>query len=88
MKPALIFDMYGVLVDSMHLHVAACEMAFSEACIHISPELIYESEGSNDRGIMEKMLSYKGLSGSFESFSSYLLAVVSGSDRNAVNDIL
>ncbi|AGB49088.1 hypothetical protein Metho_0845 [Methanomethylovorans hollandica DSM 15978] len=58
MKPALIFDMDGVLVDSMHLHVAACEMAFSEACIHISPELIYEPAGSNDRGIMEKMLSY------------------------------
>jgi HAD superfamily hydrolase (TIGR01509 family) len=118
MKPALIFDMDGVLVDSMHLHVAAWEMAFSEAGIHISPESIYELEGSNDRGIVEKMLSDKGLSGSFESFSSiaarkqtlfnivdvkpfpginecleslsrnYLLAVVSGSDLNAVNAIL
>jgi beta-phosphoglucomutase len=57
MKPALIFDMGGVLVDSMHLHVSAWKMAFSEACIHISPESIYELEGSNDRDIVEKMLS-------------------------------
>ena len=118
MLKTLIFDMDGVLVDSMHLHAAAWEMAFSEAGISISPQSIYALEGSNDRGIVENILYGKGISGSFESFSSiavrkralfnvmdvkpfsginecleslssnYLLAVVSGSDRNAVNGIL
>ncbi|WP_298682727.1 HAD family phosphatase, partial [uncultured Methanomethylovorans sp.] len=118
MKPALIFDMDGVLVDSMHLHAAAWKVAFSEAGIIISPESIFRLEGANDRGIVENILYEKGISGSFEFFSSivvrkqahfnvgdikpfpgindylellssnYLLAVVSGSDRNAVDGIL
>lgn len=118
MKPALIFDMDGVLVDSMHLHAAAWNMAFSEAGIIISPESIFRLEGANDRGIVENILYDKGIFGSFDSFSSiavrkqalfnvmdvkpfpgineclelfssnYLLAVVSGSDRNAVDGIL
>lgn len=118
MKRALIFDMDGVLVDSMHLHAAAWKMAFSEAGIIISPESIFRLEGANDRGIVESILYEEGISGSFDSFSSiavrkralfnimgvkqfsginecleslssnYLLAVVSGSDRNAVYDIL
>lgn len=118
MKPALIFDMDGVLVDSMHLHATAWKMAFSEAGIIISPESIFRLEGANDRGIVESILYEKGISGSFDSFSSiavrkralfnvmdvkpfqginyylellscnHLIAVVSGSDRNAVDGIL
>jgi len=105
-------------VDSMHLHAAAWNMAFSEAGIIISPEFIFRLEGANDRGIVENILYDKGIFGSFDSFSSiavrkqalfnvmdvkpfpgineclelfsskYLLAVVSGSDRNAVDGIL
>lgn len=105
-------------MDSMHLHAAAWNKAFSEAGIIISPESIFRLEGANDRGIVENILSDRGISGSFDSFSSiavrkqalfnvmdvkpfpgineclellsgnHLLAVVSGSDRNAVNDIL
>ncbi|WP_370575882.1 HAD family hydrolase [Methanomethylovorans sp.] len=118
MKPALIFDMDGVLVDSMHLHAAAWKAAFLESGIIISPESIFRLEGANDRGIVENILYEKGIFGSFDSFSSiavrkqalfnimdvkpfpgitdplellskdYLLAVVSGSDRNAVDGIL
>lgn len=118
MKRALIFDMDGVLVDSIHLHAAAWKMAFSEEDIAISPDSIYRLEGANDRGIVDSILHHQGISGSFDSFSSiaarkqalfditdvkpfpgitdclkllseeYLLAVVSGSDRNAVDGIL
>ena len=118
MKQALIFDMDGVLVDSMHLHAAAWKMAFLEEGIAISQDSIYRLEGANDRGIIDSILHHQGISGSFDSFSSiaarkqtffdirnvkpfpgitrclellskdYLLAVVSGSDRNVVDGIL
>ncbi|WP_321420701.1 HAD family phosphatase [uncultured Methanomethylovorans sp.] len=118
MRRALIFDMDGVLVDSMHMHAAAWKKAFLEEGIAISHDCIYRLEGANDRGIVESILHHQGIFGSFDSFSSiadrkqalfnikdvkpfpgisdclellskdYLLAVVSGSDRNAVDGIL
>jgi HAD superfamily hydrolase (TIGR01509 family) len=46
---ALIFDMDGVLVDSMPFHAAAWKKAFLDMGMEIKDEDIYEIEGSNPR---------------------------------------
>ncbi len=56
MEKALIFDMDGVLVDSMHFHAAAWRTAFGEAGIEVDIRDIFEMEGANDRGIVERVL--------------------------------
>ena len=49
MLKALIFDMDGVLVDSMPFHAAAWKKAFLEMGMEIQDEDIYAIEGSNPR---------------------------------------
>ncbi|MCQ1537158.1 HAD family phosphatase [Methanosarcina sp. KYL-1] len=49
MLKALIFDMDGVLVDSMPFHAAAWKRAFLEMGMVIQDEDIYAIEGSNPR---------------------------------------
>ena len=49
MLKALIFDMDGVLVDSMPFHAAAWKKAFLDMGMEIQDEDIYAIEGSNPR---------------------------------------
>lgn len=49
MLKALIFDMDGVLVDSMPFHAAAWKKAFIDMGMEIRDEDIYAIEGSNPR---------------------------------------
>jgi beta-phosphoglucomutase len=49
MLKALIFDMDGVLVDSMPFHAAAWKKAFFDLGMEIQDEDIYAIEGSNPR---------------------------------------
>ena len=49
---AVIFDMDGVLVDSMRYHADAWITVFAEIGIHINREDIYDIEGSNHEGII------------------------------------
>jgi len=54
---ALIFDMDGVMLDSMHLHAKAWKAAFAEEGISIDGKDIFELEGENDAGIAKNVLS-------------------------------
>ncbi|WP_407357164.1 HAD family hydrolase [Methanolobus sp. WCC5] len=54
---ALIFDMDGVLIDSMHLHAKAWKTAFFEAGINIEEREIFGLEGENDTGIVRNILN-------------------------------
>ncbi|MDI3485574.1 MAG: beta-phosphoglucomutase [Methanolobus sp.] len=53
---ALVFDMDGVLLDSMHLHAMAWKNAFMEAGISIDERDIFALEGENDSGIVKRVL--------------------------------
>jgi beta-phosphoglucomutase-like phosphatase (HAD superfamily) len=53
---ALIFDMDGVLIDSMHLHALAWKNAFMEIGIPIDEKDIFALEGENDAGIVKRVL--------------------------------
>ncbi|MDY6851177.1 MAG: HAD family phosphatase [Thermodesulfobacteriota bacterium] len=46
---ALIFDLDGVILDSMASHVAAWQTAFFEAGLDVSADFIYLHEGALDR---------------------------------------
>jgi beta-phosphoglucomutase len=50
---AIIFDMDGVLVDSMPYHADAWKKAFAIAGISIDREDIYELEGSNHKQVID-----------------------------------
>lgn len=50
---AVIFDMDGVLVDSMPDHAEAWKQAFATAGITITRNDIYELEGSNNRQLID-----------------------------------
>ena len=56
MIEALIFDMDGVLIDSMHLHALAWKNAFMEVGISIDEKDIFALEGENDVGIVKRVL--------------------------------
>ena len=60
MIEALIFDMDGVLIDSMHLHALAWKTAFMEAGISIDERDIFALEGENDIGIVKRVLGMSG----------------------------
>jgi beta-phosphoglucomutase len=51
---SLIFDMDGVLIDSMHLHAKAWKTAFMESGISIDEREIFAMEGENDAGIDDR----------------------------------
>lgn len=61
MIKALIFDMDGVLVDSMPDHADAWITVFAEHGIHIERQDIYEIEGSNHVGIITLVFRKAGL---------------------------
>jgi len=50
---AIIFDMDGVLLDSMPYHAEAWKQAFDDVGISIEKRDIYEIEGSNHKQIVE-----------------------------------
>jgi beta-phosphoglucomutase len=54
---AIIFDMDGVLIDSMHLHALAWKNAFMEVGINIDERDIFPLEGENDFGIVKRVMS-------------------------------
>lgn len=60
MIEALIFDMDGVLIDSMHLHSKAWKTAFMEVGISIDERDIFSLEGENDPGIIKRILTSSG----------------------------
>ncbi len=117
---AIIFDMDGVLVDSMPDHADAWRQVFASVGIRIERKEIYELEGSNHRQVIELMFRRFGRSppteeeiqelsrrkieifnriehvrpfeGMKELLSvlapKYKLAVVSGSNRTTVHNII
>jgi len=70
MFKAIIFDVDGVLVDSMRFHADAWAEAFREAGISIKREDIYEIEGGNNRGIVTKIFEKVGKTPETEDFES------------------
>lgn len=57
MIKALIFDMDGVLIDSMKLHARAWKTAFGEAGIEFDEREIFLLEGENDTGIIKNVMN-------------------------------
>lgn len=60
MIKAVIFDMDGVLVDSMPYHADAWKIVFGEIGINIRREDIYDIEGSNHEGIIRLVFEKAG----------------------------
>ncbi|MCQ1534493.1 HAD family phosphatase [Methanosarcina sp. KYL-1] len=60
MLKAIIFDVDGVLVDSMRFHADAWIEAFGEAGISIKREDIYQIEGSNGLGVVKLIFGKEG----------------------------
>lgn len=57
---AIIFDMDGVLVDSMHFHAEAWDSALKTVGIAIDKKIIYELEGANYRQVIDIILRQYG----------------------------
>lgn len=60
MLRAIIFDVDGVLVDSMRFHADAWANVFYEVNINITREDIYVLEGSNERAIIKAIFEKAG----------------------------
>ncbi len=60
MIKAVIFDMDGVLVDSMPYHADAWKIVFGEIGINIRRKDIYDIEGSNHEGIIRLVFEKAG----------------------------
>jgi len=60
MLKAIIFDVDGVLVDSMRFQADAWAKAFKEVGITISREDVYELEGSNDNRLIKVIFEKAG----------------------------
>ena len=60
MLKAIIFDVDGVLIDSMRFHVDSWNIVFEEVGIKIASEDIYLLEGNNDRGIIISIFQKAG----------------------------
>ena len=60
MLKAIIFDIDGVLVDSMRFHADAWANVFYEVGINITREDIYALEGSNERAIIKAIFQKAG----------------------------
>ena len=60
MLKAIIFDVDGILVDSMYFQADAWVKAFNEVEINISRRDIYELEGSNDSRLIKVIFEKAG----------------------------
>jgi len=60
MLRAIIFDVDGVLVDSMRFHADAWANVFCEVGINITREDIYALEGSNEKAIIKAIFEKVG----------------------------
>ncbi len=63
---ALLFDMDGVITDSMPYHYEAWRRVFETFGIHVSREEILKREGEQGRVTLEVLLSDRGVSASEE----------------------
>lgn len=118
MLKAIIFDVDGVLVDSMRFQADAWAKAFQDIGINIKREDIYELEGSNDKRLIKSIFEEAGKKPEPEHFEQlpekkrealefdrirpfegipecldelkqhFKLAMVSGSNRNTVKQII
>lgn len=69
---AVIFDLDGVVLDSMRFHVAAWTAAFSEVGLTIDPGTIYLNEGALDRERLCPVFDPEGRGLSPEAFDRVL----------------
>jgi beta-phosphoglucomutase len=60
MLKAIIFDVDGVLIDSMHLHSDSWYTVFEEVGIRIDSKDIYLLEGNTDNGIIKNIFEKYG----------------------------
>jgi beta-phosphoglucomutase len=118
MLKAIIFDVDGVLVDSMRFQADAWAEAFKEVGITVSRKDIYELEGSNDKRLIKEIFGKAGKEPEPEQFEqlpkrkreflefdrikpfkgipecldelkrNFILAMVSGSNRDTVGKIV
>lgn len=58
---ALIFDVDGVLVQSMERHAEAYKRAFAEYRVDVKKEEVYANEGRRSREVIETLAKAKGL---------------------------
>ncbi len=68
MLKAVIFDMDGVLVDSMPYHADAWAAVFNDAGIKIGRKDIYQIEGSNNIGLIKLIYKKAGKTAAPEDF--------------------
>lgn len=61
MKKAVLFDLDGVLLDSMPFHIQAWQTVFSPFDISIKPDDIYSREGTKTIDLAGLLLSENGL---------------------------
>lgn len=73
MIKAVIFDMDGVLVDSMPYHADAWIAVFAELGIHITRQDIYDIEGSNHEGVIRLVFEKAGRKPKAEDFNELAL---------------
>ncbi|WP_129598180.1 HAD hydrolase-like protein [Methanohalophilus profundi] len=59
MTRALIFDMDGILIDSMPHHVKTINRVFGAVGIHLDEQTIYDMEGSRTVDIVTHILKRK-----------------------------
>ncbi|MFO0793995.1 MAG: HAD family phosphatase [Candidatus Brocadiaceae bacterium] len=57
---AIIFDMDGVLVDSMHYHAESWDVVLKTVGIRIDRKIIYELEGANYRQVIDSVFRQFG----------------------------
>lgn len=73
MKKGIIFDVDGVLVDSMPYHVSAWVKTFETIGIEVKDEEIYEIEGSNHIGVIDNIFRKNGRNPDPETYEELLL---------------
>ncbi|RXG34338.1 HAD family phosphatase [Methanohalophilus sp. WG1-DM] len=61
MARALIFDMDGILIDSMPHHVKTINRVFGAVGIHLDEQTIYDMEGSRTVDIVTHILKHKNI---------------------------
>lgn len=72
MLKGLVFDVDGVLMDSMPYHADAWVKAFGEVGIHITNMDIYEIEGSNHKGVVDIIFHKAGMEPSSSDYEAFL----------------